>query len=470
MLNKKLVIVSNREPYSHRKGRVEKAAGGVVTALDPIMQKNHGIWVAWGSGEEDRKFADEAGRVKVPPENPSYTLKRVWLTEKQIDDYYHGYSNRFLWPLCHMVLDRVYLKRSYWTGYKKVNQLFADAIVDEVRRKKAIVWLHDYHLAICASYIKERNPELPTTIFWHIPWPPYDVFRICPQRKDLLEGMLANDIVGFQLESFCENFMNCASAELGAKIDIKKRVIYYKGHATGVRAFPISVDFRWFESSASSKKEEGIIKRLMKSHRIQPGVIIGLGVDRLDYTKGLTKRLETIDLFFSKYPRFKEKFTFVQVAVPTRKVEPYLSYRKGVENKIRNINHKYGSDMWNPIVYIDTRMDQEKLSALYRAADIAIISSIYDGMNLVAKEYIASQVDEKGVLLLSEFAGAAEEIPGVTLINPYDIEGCADAIKNALERPLVYKIEAIREARAYVKKNDIFKWVDEILEEIKNIG
>jgi trehalose 6-phosphate synthase len=470
MLKKKLVIVSNREPYSHRRGRVEKAAGGVVTALDPVMQKNHGIWVAWGGGEEDRKYADKDGRVKVPPENPSYTLKRVWLTEKQIDDYYHGYSNKFLWPLCHMVLDRVSLKRSYWTSYKKVNRLFADAIVDEVRRKKAIVWLQDYHLAICATYIKEKNPGLPITIFWHIPWPPYDVFRICPQRSELLEGMLANDIIGFQLESFSENFMNCASAELGAKIDIKKRVVYYKGHATRVRAFPISVDFRWFESNASLKKEERTIKRLMKNHRIHPGVFMGLGVDRLDYTKGLTKRLETINLFFSKYPRFKKRFTFVQVAVPTRKVEPYLSYRKDVENKIRHINHKYGSNMWNPIVYIDTKMSQEKLSALYRAADIAIISSVYDGMNLVAKEYIASQVDEKGVLLLSEFAGAAEEIPGVTLINPYDIEGCADAIKNALERPLKDKVEAIREARAYVKRNDIFKWVDEILEEIKTIG
>ena len=470
MAAKKLVVVTNREPYSHGKGKVERAAGGVVTALDPIMQRNKGIWVAWGSGESDRRFSDKDGTVKVPPDDPSYTLKRVWLTNRQMDDYYHGYSNRFLWPLCHIALNRIYLKTSYWKSYQQVNSIFADAIIDVVGRKKATVWLHDYHLAMCAQYIKEKRPKLPTSIFWHIPWPPYDVFRICPQRKEVLAGLLANDLIGFQIDSFSENFMECANAELGADIDYRNGVVLYRGHATSVRAFPISVDFEWFERKASSKKEARIIKRFMKLLRIEPGLAIGLGVDRLDYTKGLIKRLDMLDLFFAKYPRFRRKFSFVQVAVPTRKVEPFISYRKGVERRVQAINKRYGDGIWNPIIYLDVKVNQERLSALYRLADIAIISSIYDGMNLVAKEYLASQVDEKGVLLLSEFAGAAEEIPGAVLINPYDTEGCADEVKRALDRPVRDRVAAMRMARGYVRENDIFRWVNDIVDEIQTIG
>jgi len=470
MSTKKLVVVTNREPYSHGKGRVEMAAGGVVSALDPIMQRNKGIWVAWGSGDDDRKFSDSKGTVQVPPDDPKYTLKRVWLTTRQMEDYYHGYSNRFLWPLCHIALNRIYLKTSYWKMYQHVNNIFADAVVDVVGRKKATVWLHDYHLAICAASIKARRPKLTTSIFWHIPWPPYDVFRICPQRKEIISGMLANDMIGFQINSFSENFMDCANAELGAEVDYRNGMVFYKGHATNVRAFPISVDFEWFERNASSIKEARLIKRFMRTVRMQPGVAIGLGVDRLDYTKGLIKRLDMLDLFFAKYPRFRRKFSFVQVAVPTRKVEPFISYRKGVERRVELINKRYGDKSWSPIIYFDVKMDQVRLSALYKIADIAIISSIYDGMNLVAKEYLASQVDEKGVLLLSEFAGAAEEIPGAMLINPYDTEGCADEIKRALERPLRDRMAAMRMAREYVRENDIFRWVNDIVDEIQAIG
>ncbi len=466
---RRLILVSNREPYSFKKGKVELSAGGLVTALDPVMQRTRGIWVAWGSGEKERDRAGKAEKVRVPPQKPAYTVKRVWLSHKQLENYYHGYSNRFLWPLCHIVLDRVYLKRAYWNDYKKVNRIFADAIVEEVRSKKAVVWLQDYHLAVCARYIKEKKPWLATTIFWHIPWPPYDVFRVCPQRREILEGMLANDLIGFQLDSFSRHFMDCASIELGADIGLREGVIYYKGHVTKVRDFPISVNFNWFEKCALSKRIKKFLEGIRKTRNLPADGKIGLGVDRLDYTKGLMKRLEIMDLFFSKYPRFRKKFTFIQVAVPTRKVEPFLSYRNRVEKRIDYINRKHGRQEWVPIIYIETKLDQKKLAMLYRIADIALISSVYDGMNLVAKEFIASQVDEDGVLLLSEFAGAAEEIPGATLINPYDIEGCADILRSALERPLEDRRHDMHMARNFVRGNDIFKWVDNILAEMETI-
>lgn len=462
----RLIIVSNRGPYVKRKGKLEKTAGGLVSALDPIMQKNGGVWIA--AGEKESGAIGGHSRTMVPPDTPSYCQKSIWLSPGDEDNYYNGYSNRFLWPLCHMTLDRVYLRRAYWTAYQKVNGMFAGAVL-EGAGDRDIIWLQDYHLALCAGYIKEVKPKFTVLQFWHIPWPPYDIFRICPQRRDILEGLLSNDLLGFQLDTFCKNFMTCVEKELDAGIDYKEGFIHYRGHTTKVKAFPISVDFSWFTDKASTKRAKAAWTRFRNSLNLPPEGLVGIGVDRLEYTKGLIKRLETLDLFFSKYPRYRRRFTFVQVAVPTRRVEPYLSYKARVENMVAAINEKYRDDGWEPIRYIDYRLSHEELAAIYRGAELAIISSVYDGMNLVAKEYVASQVDEKGVLLLSEFAGAADGIPGAILINPYDTEGFADAIRDALQMPASEKRKFMEASRSYIEENDIFKWVADILGEVEKI-
>lgn len=459
---KKIVIVSNREPYSLGK-RHQLTVGGLVSALDPLMKAKKGVWIASGSREE---LKGSPSRFLVPPADPSYTLRLVPLGPADIEGYYNGYSNRFLWPLCHITLDRVYLRRSYWRSYKKVNGLFAQAAAQE--GPDSIIWLHDYHLALCAPFIKELCPGAFVSIFWHIPWPPHAVFRICPQKKELLEGLLANDLIGFQLPGFMENFARCAERELGSDVDIEQGVICHNGRLTRLKAFPISVDFEWFERAALSAEARKFISKFLKKRGLEGAKII-LGVNRLDYTKGMIKCLEAIEIFFAKYPRYKGRITFVQIAVPTRKVEPFLSYMERVQRKVDSINLRLSQEGWKPVEYITTNLSHAELAALYRRADLAMISSVYDGMNLVAKEFIASQVDLSGSLLISELAGASEEIPGVTLINPYDTEGCAIAIKAALDASPAEKRKALEQARAHVREHNINRWVADIFREIKNI-
>lgn len=461
----KFIVVTNREPYSFKKGKAEKAVGGLVSALDPIMQELKGTWVAFSGSTEIKEPG--ASRLSVPIEKPSYTLRRIFLSPKDVEGYYNGYSNRFLWPLSHITLDRVYLKRSYWESYKKVNSIFARVILEETKGSDSVIWLHDYHLALAASYIRQARQELKVSLFWHIPWPSYDVFRICPQRKEVLEGLLANDLLGFQMDSFKVNFMRCVESELNAGIDYKEGFIHYKGHATKIKAFPISIDYDWFQKAASSKKSERFFKKFRKELGID-GARIGLGVERLEYTKGLIKRLDALDLFFNKYPRFRGKFTFIQIAVPTRKVEPYISYMERVKKRVASLNRKYACNKWKPVEFIEDKLNHEELASLYRHADLAIISSVYDGMNLVAKEYAACQTDCKGALLISEFAGAADDIPGAMLINPYDIEGCADTIKKALTAGCGEKAAALSLAREHIRENNIYRWIWNILEELRS--
>jgi trehalose 6-phosphate synthase len=468
ILKGKLIVVSNREPYVIKKGKAEKSVGGLVSALDPVMQATKGVWIASGSVPEGKELSDSDTRFMVPQDNPSYTMRLVPLKSRDVEGYYNGYSNRFLWPLCHIALDRVYLRKFYWDRYKKVNELFARAVAQEAEGG-AVVWLQDYHLALCARYIRDLMPKTKISIFWHIPWPPYDVLRACPQRKELLEGLLSNDLIGFQLDSFRINFMRCVGRELGVPANFQKGTIRYRGRTVMVRAFPISVDFDWFENAALEKNAESFFRRF-KSYRGLEGLKLGLSVDRLDYTKGIVKYLEAVDFFFSKYPRFKQRISFILVAVPTRKVEPFLSYMESVRKKVEAVNRKYSQKRWHPVEYIERRFNHNELAALYRGADLAVISSVYDGMNLVAKEYVSSQVDLNGALLVSEFAGSAEEIPGAIPINPYDIEGCADAIKNALEMKPERRRENMERARWYLKEKNIYRWVNDVLAELKRIG
>ncbi len=469
---KSLIVVSNREPYIHKKTglsvKAEKPAGGVVSALDDILKVTGGTWVAWGSGSGDRDIVDDKKRVRVPPENPSYTLKRVWLTPSEADNYYHGYSNQVLWPLCHITLDRVYFRKRFWEDYKRVNQYFADAIFEEAD-EDSIVWVHDYHLCLVPLLLREKMPYLTVAHFWHIPWPDWSVFRVCPHAKEILEGLLGNDLIGFQIPLFVKNFLDCVREYLDADIDYQRAAINYKGHTTRLKSFPISIDYEKFNSMASSKNTDPAIKNIKEDLGITDEYI-GIGVDRLEYTKALIKRLQALNLFFERYERYRRKFTFIQIAVPTRIKEPYISYKKTVEELVKKINERYSIGNWEPIIYIDTKIEHKDLVAYYRMADVAIISSVYDGMNLVAKEYAASQVDENGVLILSELAGAADELNGAMLVNPYDIEGFSDCIREALIMPEKEKRARMKALRMQITENDIYKWILDFLHEISKIS
>lgn len=470
--DKKLIIVSNREPYIHKKTglsiRVEKPAGGLTSAMDDVLKVTGGTWVAWGSGSGDRDVVDGKNCIEVPPEKPSYILKRVWLNPSVVENYYHGYSNRVLWPLCHITLDRVYFRKKFWEDYKKANRAFSDAVLEEADND-SIVWIHDYHLCLVPGMLRNKKPDLIIAHFWHIPWPDWSVFRVCPQAKEILEGLLGNDLIGFQIPLFVKNFMDCVSECLPVDIDYSKATINFKGHIIRLNAFPISIDFDKFNSMASSQRTERMIQSIKERYRITQGYI-GIGVDRLEYTKALIKRLQAIDLFFDRYERFRGKFTFIQIAVPTRMKEPYISYKKTVEELIAKINKKYSSGLWKPIIYIDTKIEHKDLVAYYRMADVAIISSVYDGMNLVAKEYVASKTDEKGVLILSEFAGASEELEGSILVNPYDIEEFSECIKTALKMPDKEKVSRMSSLRRHVSENNIHKWIIDILNEMSAIA
>jgi trehalose 6-phosphate synthase/phosphatase len=465
LAGKKLIVVSNREPYIHKRTglnvKVEQPAGGLTSALDDVLKAVQGTWVAWGNGNADRDAVDMQSRVAVPPEDPRYTLKRVWIKPQEVDNYYHGYANQVLWPLCHVTLDRVAYRKNFWYYYERVNQAFAEAVLEEAD-DRSIVWFHDYHLCLAPRLLRGQAPGLTLAHFWHIPWPDWSVFRVCPQAREILEGLLANDLIGFQIPLFVKNFMDCVRECLEADIDSQRRTITYREHTTRLDAFPISVDYSKFHALAASAHAARAIENIRQYHRLH-GLLVGIGVDRLEYTKALIKRLQAIELFFERYASFRRKFTFIQIAVSTRMREPYLSYSKTVVEMIERINKRFSQSAWKPIIYVTTKIDHHDLALYYRLSDLAIISSVYDGMNLVAKEYVASQVDGQGVLVLSEFAGAAEELEGSLLVNPYNVEEFSDIIKQALTMHADEKRARMRLLRRQVSEHDIHSWTRDVI-------
>ncbi len=467
-----LIVVSNREPYIHKKTgsviKVEMPAGGLVSAIDNVLNITGGIWIAWGSGSGDKEVVDKRNCIKVPQENPSYSLKRVWLSQKIIENYYHGYSNRVLWPLCHIALDRIYFRKRFWSDYKHANRAFAEAVLEEAD-DNPVIWIHDYHLCLTPKIIREKKPGLTIAHFWHIPWPDWSVLRVCPQSKEIIEGLLGNDLMGFQIPLFVKNFLSCVKECLDAKIDYRNSTVTYNGHITRLGVFPISIDYDDFDFMASSRRTVRLMRKIKDRYRLEDSYI-GIGVDRLEYTKALIKRLQAIDLLLERNESLRKKFTFIQVAVHTRKKEPYHSYKQIVEEFISRINLKYSTKDWKPIIYIDTKIEHKDLVAYYRMSDIGVISSMYDGMNLVAKEYIASQVDKNGVLILSELTGAAEELHGAILVNPYDIEEFSNSLKKALRMSDEEKAGRLSVLQRHVRENDIYKWIQDILHDLLKIS
>lgn len=468
----KFILVSNREPYEHVRGmsgiEVRQPPGGLVSALDPTMRAIHGTWVAWGSGSADHETADDLGRVQVPPGEGSYTLRRVWLDEEDIAGYYHGFANRALWPLCHLLIHHFEFRTEYWERYRTVNLRFAHAAADEAERcgGRAMVWIQDYHFALVAESLRAMKPSLFIHQFWHIPFPPPDIFRLLPAGANvaLLRGLMGNDLMEFQTERHAMNFLDCVEEFVeGARVDRDRRRLTYRGHTTYVDAFPISIDVKRFEemarSQASLERVETLRGRYAKGDRQ-----LGVAVDRVDYTKGIPERLHAIEYLWESSPDLQGRVTFLFVCTPSRSNVPaYASLEQEVGALVTQINARFGTPDWTPIVLINSNVDADLLAAVYRAADLCLVSSLQDGMNLVAKEFIASQVDERGVLVLSRFTGAAEEMDDATLVNPFNLDGFADGIHEALDMSPDERRRRMRRLRAQLGRSTIFNWLDSIL-------
>lgn len=465
-----LVLVSNRQPYQHfmKSGKMicQREAGGLVTALDPVMQTAQGIWIASGTSELDKKVVDSDSKIAVPPENPAYSLKRIFLTKEERDAYYYGYSNEGLWPLCHIAYTRPVFVESEWKAYQKVNRMFADAILEEVKDRKAFVWVHDFHLTLVAKYLREANPNIITSIFWHIPWPNPEVFRICPQKKEILEGMLAYDLVGFQIRYHADNFLATVDRELESRIDREVSTVSYQNKETMVRNFPVSIDFAAISSSVESEPMKTRAEKLREDFSLGDKKLI-LGVDRIDYTKGITERLRSIDRFLEKYPETKEKFVFLQIGQISRiHIPRYKQLNDEVNALVEEINWKHSQNSWLPIIFTRSYIPYQDILLFYRMAQACLVTSLHDGMNLVAKEFVASRPDLAGVLILSQFTGAARELNDALLINPYDSEALADALYQALNMPEAEQEKRMRKMREIVEQNNIYRWAGKVLSQL----
>ncbi len=462
------VVVSNREPYAHSfNGEeivVKNPVSGVSLAIDPIMKDLGGLWVAHGSGDADRDVTDEKGRIMVPPENPLYTLKRVWLSKEEEEGYYYGFSNQALWPLCHAAFVRPSFSDVQWQTYKEVNKKFAQAVLEEVGNRPAVIFIQDYHLTLLPKFLKESRPDLIVCLFWHIPWPNPEVFDICPYREEIIEGLLGNDLLCFHIQYHCNNFLETCELIIESKIDWEEFAVTKGGKTTFVRPFPISIDFSSIESVSREHDEEA--KKLRKQLRLKD-TIVGLGIDRIDYTKGIPERFRAIDRFLEMYPQYQGRFTFVQLGAISRiHIQKYKEINEEITDLMVEINFKYGTNKWVPIKLFRGSFSQKEVITHYRMADLMVVSSLHDGMNLVAKEYVASCYDNKGILVLSRFAGASRELTDALLINPYAIDAMADVFKQALDMPVEEQLQRMSKLREMVKENNIYQWMGKIVSEI----
>jgi alpha,alpha-trehalose-phosphate synthase [UDP-forming] len=471
----RFIAVSNREPYIHNfsGGRIEwmRPASGMTAALDPVMQASKGLWVAHGAGSADAEVSDENGLVDVPPDRPTYRLKRVWLTKEQEEGYYYGFANSALWPLCHIAYRRPVFRTEQWEMYKEVNELFAERVAEEIKDELAFVFIQDYHFALLPSMLRARCPQAFLAHFWHIPWPNSEIFRICPWRHEILEGLLGNDILGFHTRYHCNNFIATVDRELESRPDRERTAIVFRGHMTKVRAFPISIDFENISRRAASQETEKMVTTLRRKYRISENRILGVGADRIDYTKGLVERIDALDRFFERNPEYRGRLVFFQAGVPSRtQVAEYRKLDEELSARVSAINWKYGRRDWQPVIFAREHLPLTTLLAFYRMARFAIVSSLHDGMNLVAKEFVAAQVDGNGVLILSSFTGAARELTQALIVNPYSTDEMADRIREAIEMDPVEVRRRMGRMREHVRENNIYKWAEDIIKKLSKLA
>ena len=471
-----LVVVSNREPYMHQlqdgRPRLVRPASGLVTGLDPVLQACGGLWVAHGAGDADRLTVDANSCVSVPPDDPRYTLRRVWITKEEEEGYYYGFSNEGLWPLCHLTHERPLFRAADWDQYVKANQRFADAVLDEVGNESAVVMVQDYQLALVPGMVKQRRPDLKVGLFWHIPWPNPEAFRICPFRVEVLQGMLGADLIGFHLQQHCNNFLDTVDRMVEAKLDWDRFSAELRGHSTLVRPFPISVQLWSEKHAADGDALAGQGRELRQKFSLGDGPL-GVGVDRIDYTKGIAERFRAVSRFFERNPQHRGRFSFVQLGAPSRTHIPrYRDLVTELEALAAAINWKFKADNagWKPIHFLVGHHEGPTVHAFLKMASVCIVSSLHDGMNLVSKEFVAAQGEAgpsgtagDGVLILSEFAGAARDLSEALIVNPYDTEEFAEAIRRAVEMPAAERRERMTRMYQQVSENNIYRWAAKFL-------
>jgi trehalose 6-phosphate synthase len=451
--------------------RVIVPASGLVTALEPVLQACRGTWVANGSGSADRDVVDEHDRIEVPPHNPTYTLRRVWLSEEEDRGYYEGFSNEGLWPLCHIAHTRPLFRPEDWLFYQRINRRFADAVLEEMAGTPSpILFVQDYHFALLPRMVKEARPDVRVAVFWHIPWPNPEAFGICPWQRELVEGLLGADLVGFHVQTHCNNFLQTVDRALEALTDWARFEVSRQGHITRVRPYPISVAF-------PQKGESGHIIRITGEGRAalfaELGVeasLLGVGVDRVDYTKGIVERFRGIERFLELHPSYQRRFTFVELGAPSRTdILRYRQFLDEVSAEAERINTRFQSGRWKPIVFLKRHHSHEEIERFFRAASLCLVTSLHDGMNLVAKEFIATRDDNKGVLILSTFTGAAHELTDALLVNPYDIDQMANAIYQALEFDESEQAARMSRMRSIVREQNVYRWAARLISDLAEI-
>lgn len=470
----RIVVLANREPFMHDRAAdggivVRRSAGGLVTALEPVVQACSGVWVAHGAGTADRAVVDWRNGVDVPPANPQYRLRRVWLDEREQQGYYYGFANEALWPLCHRAHVQPVFRSDDFTTYRSVNARFADAVCDEADGESPLVLVQDYHFALAPQIIHERLPLSTIVAFWHIPWPNPRDFEICPWAPQLLKGLLGSSIIGFQTPSDCRNFIATVESSLEADIDRVQQVITYAGHQTLVRAYPVSVEWpnRWVRESAPIEVLRHAVRRQLQ---LDPSVRLGVGVDRMDYTKGIEEKFLAVERLLEMRPELIGRFVFAQLAEPSRESLPaYRDLRSRLLTTAERINMRFGDGTYRPIILREAHHEPEEVYRFLRAADLCYVGSLHDGMNLVAKEFVSARDDDRGVLILSRFAGAAAQLAGALIVNPYAIEDSAHALLEALNMPAEEQSQRMCRMRSAVATFNTYWWAGQLLQDAAQV-
>ena len=462
-----VLVVSNREPYIHNRDgdriALQRPASGLVTALEPVMRACGGTWIAHGSGSADPDTVDRDDHVAVPPDAPCYTLRRVWLTDEEQDGYYYGFANEGMWPLCHIVFVRPVFRAEDWDQYVAVNRKFADAVIAEARTPDPVVLVQDYHFALLPRMVRDRLPEATIITFWHIPWPNPEVFGICPWHKQILDGLLGSSILGFHTQFHCLNFLDSADRFLESRIDREHSAVRSGGHSTLVRPYPISIEWPPAALAGVAPVAECRAQTFAR-HGLAPSVHLAVGVERFDYTKGIADRFRAVESLLDSHPDWIGRLTLLQVAAPTRgRLAAYRDTQAEAEAAAERVNARFGTAEWRPILLVARHHEPEEVLALFRAADLCLVSSLHDGMNLVAKEFVAARDDGDGVLILSTFAGASRELREALIVNPYDVAAMAEAIHRGLSMPVEQRRDRMRLMREMVSENTIYFWAARML-------
>jgi trehalose 6-phosphate synthase len=470
-----IVVLANREPFRHDRTpsgaiEVKRSAGGLVTALEPLIQASSGVWVAHGAGTADRIVVDGRDGLDVPPSNPRYRLRRVWLDADEERGYYYGFANEGLWPLCHRTGLQPIFRSGDFNLYSRINRRFAAAVRDEVDGDTPLVLVQDYHLALAPRAIRERLPRSTILAFWHIPWPAPREYAICPWARQLLEGLLGSSIVGLQTPDDCRNFLDTVEAFLDARVDRRRNVITYAGLRTTVRAYPVSIE--WPNHLAcQSPPVETCRSAVRRQLQLAADVRLGVGVDRLDYTKGINEKFLAVERLLESRPEYLGRFVFVQIAEPSRGVLPaYREVRAQIRHTADRINVRFGTDQYRPIILLESRHEPEDVYRYLRAADLCYVGSLHDGMNLVAKEFVSARDDDRGVLILSEFAGAARQLTAALVVDPRAIDQAAQALAEALSMSDEEQSRRMRAMRAIVAEFNAFRWAGEMLADAAEAG